>query len=305
MTKEQRLKKRHSSEKRFRFYGLASIFVALLFVLILVNNIFSKGSSAFMKTAIDVEVFFDPELLELKNGANEEEILEADFYDVTIETLLKVYPANTLEEENALIDLLSKIINNSIDVNLYSNLLIKTEDNIKKKAYLEYAFVHDNYYGTGTYTTPAGGFTTAANINTIMANLVSKVAGYSDAYRGLYLVIENTDLVGFVQAQVSNGFSFADAALNNGWFANYMGVDIHVIRSGTFVDATLGTRTVTNDGHRVFGVKNVTTYAAPRGIQMEEKGVTGKTGKEVVVFGYIGFKAWTPKASLTVDITLA
>ena len=94
MTKEQRLKKRHSSEKRFRFYGLASIFVALLFVLILVNNIFSKGSSAFMKTAIDVEVFFDPELLELKNGANEEEILEADFYDVTIESLLKVYPAN-------------------------------------------------------------------------------------------------------------------------------------------------------------------------------------------------------------------
>ena len=35
-------------------------------------------------------------------------------------------------DENALIDLLSKIINNSIDVNLYSNLLIKTEDNIKK-----------------------------------------------------------------------------------------------------------------------------------------------------------------------------
>ena len=66
MTKEQRLKIRHSSEKRFRFYGLASIFVALLFVLILVNNIFSKGSSAFMKTAINVEVFFDPELLELK-----------------------------------------------------------------------------------------------------------------------------------------------------------------------------------------------------------------------------------------------
>ena len=79
MTKEERLKKRHSAEKRFRFYGLASIFVALLFVLILVHNIFSKGSSAFMKTAINVEVFFDQELLEIKNGASEEEILEADF----------------------------------------------------------------------------------------------------------------------------------------------------------------------------------------------------------------------------------
>ena len=52
MTKEERLKKRHQAEKRFRFYGLASIFVALLFVAILVQNIFSKGSSAFKKTVI-------------------------------------------------------------------------------------------------------------------------------------------------------------------------------------------------------------------------------------------------------------
>ena len=105
MTKEERLKKRHKAEKRFRFYGLASIFFALLFVLILVNNIFSKGSSAFMKTAINVEVFFDPELIEIQNGATSDEILEADFYDIAIETLLKVYPAKTLDEENALIDL--------------------------------------------------------------------------------------------------------------------------------------------------------------------------------------------------------
>ena len=84
MTKEERLKKRHSAEKRFRFYGLASIFLALLFVLILVHNIFSKGSSAFMKTAINVEVFFDQELLEIKNGASDDEILEADFFDIPI-----------------------------------------------------------------------------------------------------------------------------------------------------------------------------------------------------------------------------
>ena len=105
MTKEQRLKKRHNAEKRFRFYGLASIFVALLFVIILVHNIFSKGSSAFMKTAINVEVFFDQELLEIQNGATENEILDADFYDVTIESLLKVYPSKDLDQENQLIDL--------------------------------------------------------------------------------------------------------------------------------------------------------------------------------------------------------
>ncbi len=96
MTKEQRLKKRHAAEKRFRLYGLTSILVALVFVLILVNNIFSKGSSAFMKTVINVEVFYDPELIEIENGASEENIREADFYDITIETLLLVFVPSAL-----------------------------------------------------------------------------------------------------------------------------------------------------------------------------------------------------------------
>lgn len=159
--------------------------------------------------------------------------------------------------------------------------------------------------GTGTYTTPAGGFTTASNINTIMANLVSKVAGYEDTYKGLFLVIENTDLVGFAIAGATNGFSMADSVLKNGFMNNWMGVDIYVVRSGLFVDATIGTTTVTNSGHRVFGVKNVATYASPRGMQYSEKEVSGKTGHEIVVFGLVGFKLWTQKAGLIVDITLA
>ena len=158
---------------------------------------------------------------------------------------------------------------------------------------------------TGAYTTAAGGFTTAANINKIIADLSSGVMGYADAYKGLFLVIENTDVTGFMQAQMTNGFSYSDAALNNGFMTTYGGVEIYVVRTGTFVDATIGTRAVTNAGHRVFGVKNVATYAAPRGIQFEEKGVSGKTGKEVVAYGYIGFKLWAPKTDLITDITLA
>lgn len=158
--------------------------------------------------------------------------------------------------------------------------------------------------GTGTYTTPVGGFTTAGNINTIMANLASKPAGYQDVSKGLFLVIENTDLVGFGIAGATNGFSMADAVLKNGFMNSWMGIDIYVVRSGTFVDATLGSTTVTNSGHRVFGVKNVATYASPRGMQYEEKPVTGKTGREIVVWGLVGFKLWAQRASLVVDITL-
>jgi len=158
---------------------------------------------------------------------------------------------------------------------------------------------------TGAYTTPAGGFTTAANVSVIMSNLASQVMGYAETYKGLFLVIENTDIVGFAQAQVSQGFSYSDMALRNGFMNSYMGIDIYVVRTGLFVDATVGTKTWTNAGHRVFGVKNVATYAAPRGVQFEEKGVSGKTGVEVVAFGYIGFKLWAPYTALLVDITLA
>lgn len=158
---------------------------------------------------------------------------------------------------------------------------------------------------TGAYTTPAGGFTTASNINTIMGNLQSKVAGYEDAYKGTFLVIENTDIVGFAIAGATNGFSVADSVLKNGYMNNWMGTDIYVVRSGTFVDATIGTTTVTNAGHRMFGVNKVATYASPRGMNYEEKGVSGKTGKEIVVFCLVGFKLWAQKATLVVDITLA
>lgn len=163
--------------------------------------------------------------------------------------------------------------------------------------------------GTGAYTTPVGGFTTAANVVTILSNIISLVSGYADAMNGLYLIVENTDLTGIIQSQTANGYSYADAALNNGFVTNMMGVEIYVVRSGTFVDATTttvsGTKTWTNLGHRVGGVKKVSTYAFPRNLHFEEKGVTGKTGMEVVCVGYVGFKQWTPTAGLTIDITLA
>jgi len=159
---------------------------------------------------------------------------------------------------------------------------------------------------TGAYTTPAGGFTTAANIAVICANLLSKVAGYQSGLASEpFLVIESTDLVGFAQAQVASGFAYADAALNNGFQGRYMGIKIYVIRTGTFVTATLGTLTATNSGHRLFGIEGMALYASPRGVSYEEKGVTGKTGKEVVAYGLVGATIWTPLRDLFVDITLA
>lgn len=162
---------------------------------------------------------------------------------------------------------------------------------------------------TGAYTTPAGGFTTSANVITIISAIISKCAGYADAMDGLYVIVENTDLVGIIPAAANSGFNYADSVLNNGRVSNILGVDIYVVRSGTFVNATTtsasGSKTWTNSGKRVGGVKRVATYASPRGLHFEEKGVTQKTGMEVVGIGYIGFKQWVTRAGLTILITLA
>ena len=160
-----------------------------------------------------------------------------------------------------------------------------------------------------SYTTPAGGFTTAANWTKILANLLSKVAGYSQAFSSFFLVVENTDLVGILDSQMATGFTFADSALRNGLIGNQANVEIYMVRTGTFIDATTttasGTKTWSNSGKRMFGVKNVATYACPGGVHVDEKKVTLKTGRELSVWMNIGAKLWTTKANLVVAITIA
>lgn len=155
-----------------------------------------------------------------------------------------------------------------------------------------------------SYTTPSGGFITAANFPIICANLLAKVAGYSEMYKGCYLVIENTDLVGIIQQEIVSGFNFADSTLKNGFMADYLGISIYVVRSGTFQTYSAGSNSFQNQGTRLFGIRGVTTYASPRGVRHDEKGVSGKTGKEVVTYGYIGAKVWAVNSALTIAVVL-
>jgi len=164
--------------------------------------------------------------------------------------------------------------------------------------------------GTGAISTPVGGFTTPANVQVIISEIVSKTAGYAKPLGGSYVVLENTDLVGVIQAQTNIGFTRADEAATNGLLGQMSGVDFYVVRSGTFINATTttasGTKTWTNSGHRVAGVKNVATYAAPRGLKFTEKDAgSGNLATEVVLWGLMGFKQWADSATLTLDITLA
>ncbi len=105
MTKEQRLRKRYAAETRFKRYGIISICAALLFVGLLIFKVLSEGSSAFVKTSIQLELNFDHKLLNISEKPSKEEIADIDFYDFTLQHILKVYPTKNRDEEKQLIKL--------------------------------------------------------------------------------------------------------------------------------------------------------------------------------------------------------
>ena len=124
MNKEERLKKRHNSEKRFKFYGLLSVALALIFVLILIQNIVSKGSS--------VDISFDSKLLEIDGPITKKSIENAEFYDLSVESLLKIYPSKDSKEERQVLRLFSPDYEYEI-----KRYLIKNPDKINQIASVE------------------------------------------------------------------------------------------------------------------------------------------------------------------------
>ncbi len=74
-----RLKRRYAAERRFRLYGLFSVAIALSFLAILFANIIQKGYSAFVQHQVQLEIYFDPEVID-SEGAREFDVLSRAKY---------------------------------------------------------------------------------------------------------------------------------------------------------------------------------------------------------------------------------
>ena len=127
MTKDQRIKKRHRAEARFKLYGLVSIILALTFVGFLVFTIFSKGSDAFSKTTIKVNVSFNAEILSLPTNPSLEDIQDADYYDLALESINKLLLTSNPDDEK----LLKKLFSPDFDLEI-KNYLVKNPDLINQ-----------------------------------------------------------------------------------------------------------------------------------------------------------------------------
>ena len=89
------LAKRYAKEKRFRLYGLLSITLSIVFLAILMLNIFSKGLPAFTSTYIKLEVALDPQVLGVTAESTPEQLRAADYATAINNSLEKLIPGVT------------------------------------------------------------------------------------------------------------------------------------------------------------------------------------------------------------------
>ena len=82
----QSLARRYRAERRFRRYGLGAIILSLCFLSILFISIIANGYTAFQQTFIELDIFFDPEIL------NQEALATANYPGLIKKSLQTMFP---------------------------------------------------------------------------------------------------------------------------------------------------------------------------------------------------------------------
>ena len=68
------LARRYRAEKRFKAYGMASIGIGLMALLLLFTDIIGKGHSAFVEYEIQLPITFDAEVLDVSDPRDAEQL---------------------------------------------------------------------------------------------------------------------------------------------------------------------------------------------------------------------------------------
>ncbi len=131
-TIKKTLNKRHNKETRFKYYGIIGIALAILFLFIILSTIVFQGKKAFFSTYIQLELFFDPQIIDPDDTLNDDDIKFANFKKIIDESLKKYFDDVTEKKE---LRNLSKFISSSEEENLM-NKILKDKELIGKKKVL-------------------------------------------------------------------------------------------------------------------------------------------------------------------------
>ena len=143
---ELSLKKRNKSERNFRYFGLLGIVLAISFLGLITSSIFITGKNAFKITAVNVDIYFDPNIIDPKNEKDLETIKNVNFRTIIKESILKKFP--DVKKRRDIIDLID-IISSSEEENLM-NIIINDPKLIGEEVSLwlltssKYDVIHKN-----------------------------------------------------------------------------------------------------------------------------------------------------------------
>ena len=121
------LNKRKKAEKRFKAYGALAVGMSLLFVLILIINIFVAGIGGFYKTAFSIPFHFDQSLLKLDNFPSSKQIEDTSFKKLIKNNFDNLFSKYSKEEKK----LIKKLFYRKIDKEI-KNILIKNPSYLNK-----------------------------------------------------------------------------------------------------------------------------------------------------------------------------
>ena len=106
---EASLKKRYAKEKRFRVYGIVSLFISFAFLTVLLVTIFSKGLPAFQQTYIKLDIELNETTLGVNKDSGEDALFSANYSKVVKNSLKEMFPGvKGRKQKRALKNLVSK-----------------------------------------------------------------------------------------------------------------------------------------------------------------------------------------------------
>ncbi|MBX2831927.1 MAG: phosphate ABC transporter permease PstA [Rhodospirillales bacterium] len=93
------IKKRYAAERRFKMYGLSAIGIALLVLCVLAGSIGSKGYTAFFQTFVQLEIHFDPAVIDPDGTGDPAVIGRANFDGLVKRALQEKFPDVTARRD--------------------------------------------------------------------------------------------------------------------------------------------------------------------------------------------------------------
>jgi phosphate transport system permease protein len=96
---QRSLARRYGAEKRFRWYGRISIAVGIFALVVLFLEIFSNGLGGFQQTRIELTVNLDPEILEIRDASDQNQLTNGNYDGVLRAALAARFPEVTGRNE--------------------------------------------------------------------------------------------------------------------------------------------------------------------------------------------------------------